>query len=343
VKLAVVLFNLGGPDGPDAVEPFLRNLFADPAVVSLPGLIRWPLAWMIAAHRAPIAREIYARIGCRSPILEETQSQASALERLLKARGHEARVFVAMRYWKPFSDDTASVVVAWRPERTVLLPLYPQFSTTTSASSIRAWSVAARGAGLVGPQSRICCYPRGKGFIAAVVALIREAWARRRPGIEYRLLLTAHGLPKRIIGRGDPYQWQVEQSAAGIVAGLAIKNLDWTLGYQSRVGPLQWIGPATDDEIRKAAGRGLVVAPIAFVSEHSETLVELDMEYAKLAGESGVMDYIRVPTVGIHPGFIDGLAEMVLRAADGEEPVTDCGYRVCPGGFRRCGFDGGQT
>ncbi|MGB8364531.1 MAG: ferrochelatase [Rhizomicrobium sp.] len=344
MRLAVVLFNLGGPDEPEAVEPFLRNLFSDPAVITLPGVVRKPLARFIAARRAPKAREIYAKIGGRSPILEQTQSQAGALEMALVARGFEARVFIAMRCWKPFSEETARAVAAWQPDRTVLLPLYPQYSTTTSGSSLAAWIDAAGRAGLAGGQSRICCYPENSGFIAAETALVRDAWARRKAGIDYRLLLSAHGLPKRVIARGDPYQWQVERSAAAIVAALGIDGLDWTTGYQSRVGPLEWIGPATDGEIRRAGGNGmgLIVAPIAFVSEHSETLVELDIEYARLARECGVADYIRVPTVGIRPEFIDGLAVLVVRAVNGEEPVTDCGGRLCPGGFGRCGFERGK-
>ncbi len=136
------------------------------------------------------------------------------------------------------------------------------------------------------------------------------------PGVDYRLLLSAHGLPKRIIAKGDPYQAQVEQTARAIVDGLGIEGLDWVVCYQSRVGPLAWIGPATDAEIRRAGveGKGVMIAPIAFVSEHSETLVELDIEYAHLAASCGVADYRRVPTVGTHPAFIAGLAQLVQQA-----------------------------
>jgi protoporphyrin/coproporphyrin ferrochelatase len=336
VKLAVVLFNLGGPDSPETIEPFLRNLFSDPAIISLPGLLRRPLARFVAARRAPIAHEIYAKIGGRSPILEETEAQARALESVLSKDGLEVRAFLAMRCWKPFSDEAARAVAAWKPDRTVLLPLYPQYSTTTTASSLDDWYRAARAAGVAGPQSRVCCYPDEPGFVAAEAALIREALARRRPDLDYRLLLSAHGLPKRVIARGDPYQGQVERSAAATVAALGVESLDWRVCYQSRVGPLEWIGPATDAEIRGAGaeGKGLIVAPIAFVSEHSETLVELDIEYAKLARERGVPDYIRVPTVGTHAAFINGLAQLVRRAVD-DASAPD---RFCPVGARRCGF-----
>ncbi|HKD20586.1 MAG TPA: ferrochelatase [Rhizomicrobium sp.] len=340
MKLAVVLFNLGGPDSPEAVEPFLRNLFSDPAIISLPGLLRLPLARFVAARRAPIAREIYAKIGGRSPILEETEAQARALENSLSHRDLEAKTFIAMRCWKPFSDEAAGAVAAWKPDRTVLLPLYPQYSTTTTASSVEDWHRAAARAGLTAPEARVCCYPEEPGFVAAEAALIREALAKRRPGIDYRLLLSAHGLPKRVIERGDPYQSQVESSAAAIVAAAGAENLDWRVCYQSRVGPLEWIGPATDAEIRAASeeAMGLIVAPIAFVSEHSETLVELDIEYAKLARESGARDYIRVPTVGTRTEFIEGLARLVLRALDDKHAAVD---RHCPAGVRCCGYSEG--
>ena len=339
MKLAIVLFNLGGPDRPEAIKPFLQNLFSDPAIIRLPAIFRIPLARFIAARRAPIAREIYAKIGGRSPILEETQAQASAIERTLAARGHEARGFIAMRYTKPFAEDAARAVRQWKPERIVLLPLYPQFSTTSSGSSLTAWRKAAAREGLA-DQARVCCYPWDRGFIEAEAALIREALAKTKPGTHYRLLLSAHGLPKRITEGGDPYQWQVEQTAAALVEKLGIKDLDWRVCYQSRVGPLAWLEPATDAEIRCAAGegKGIVIAPIAFVSEHSETLVELDIEYAKLAREAGVKDYIRVGTVGTRREFIDGLADLVERAAANAAPVA-CDYaRICPARATQCGY-----
>jgi protoporphyrin/coproporphyrin ferrochelatase len=315
VKLAVVLFNLGGPDSLEAVEPFLRNLFSDPAIISLPALLRLPLARFIARRRAPIARHIYSQLGGCSPIVEETEKQARALEAALRAQGHDTRAFVAMRCWHPFSDEAVRAVAAWAPERIVLLPLYPQFSTTTTASSFADWTRAA--AKLAVPTSRIESYPDEPGFIAALAEAVRESWSRTKPGLRYRLLLSAHGLPERVIAKGDPYQSQVERTGKALVERLGIDGLDWRICYQSRVGPLRWIGPATDDEIRRAGGEGLgvVVTPIAFVSEHSETLVELDIEYAGLAREAGVADYIRVPTVGSRPAFIDGLARQVLAAA----------------------------
>lgn len=340
MKLAVVLFNLGGPDSPEAVEPFLCNLFSDPAVISLPKLLRLPLARMIAKRRAPIARDIYSKIGGRSPILEETQAQARALEVALGRHTIEAKCFVAMRAWEPFAAETARVVRAWQADRIVLLPLYPQFSTTTTGSSLEDWKRAARVAGLTAPQYRVCCYPWLDGFVAAEAELITATLRQKQRGVDYRLLLSAHGLPKRTISKGDPYQWQVEKTSQAIVDRLEIAALDWQLCYQSRVGPLEWIGPSTDAEVKRAGteGKGLIVAPIAFVSEHSETLVELDIEYAKLAKEAGVPHYLRVPAVGTHIKFIDGLAGLVARAVAGERVVTCDQGRICPSGLARCGY-----
>jgi len=342
VKLAVVLFNLGGPDSPDAVEPYLRNLFSDPAIIALPGLIRKPLARLIAKRRAPYTREIYAQIGGSSPILQGTQAQARALEVALRASGDDVRAFVSMRCWHPFSDGAAMAVKAFQPDRIVLLPLYPQYSTTTTASSLKDWNRAAAKAGLHVPTARVCCYPAEDGFIAALTDSIRETMAKVKPDVSYRLLLSAHGLPQRVIDRGDPYQKQVEQTAAAVVERLGISDLDWAICYQSRVGPLNWIGPATDSEILRARadGKGVIVAPIAFVSEHSETLVELDMDYYKLAHESGVPDYLRAPVVGVRAPFIAALARLVSNAAAGD--AVACGGQACPPNGR-CGLRGAPS
>jgi protoporphyrin/coproporphyrin ferrochelatase len=337
LRVAIVLFNLGGPDGPEAVEPFLRNLFSDPAIIGLPALMRLPLAYLIARRRAPVARAIYDHIGGASPIVAETQKQARALEEAMT--GIEAKAFIAMRCWHPFSDGAAQAVKAFAPDRIVLLPLYPQYSTTTTASSFKDWDRAAKKAGLTQPNTRICCYPDQPGFIAAMAERIRAAAQDCDPALSYRLLLSAHGLPKRTIARGDPYQWQVERSAAAIVQALEMPELEPVVCYQSRVGPLVWIGPATDAEIRRAGadGKGVIIAPIAFVSEHSETLVELDIEYAKLAREAGVKDYRRARTVGAEPAFIGGLANLVRQAiASTDATLNSAGSRICPETFCRC-------
>lgn len=310
-RVAVVLMNLGGPDCPAAVEPFLYNLFSDPAIVGLPGMLRRPLARLIARRRAMVARGIYDRLGGASPLLANTLEQARALEARL---GDEARVFVAMRYWRPAAEETAREVRDWRPEEVVLLPLYPQFSTTTTSSSLAAWRDAAARIGLECPTRATESYPTAPGFIAALSQLIApvldEAIAA---GGAVRLLFTAHGLPQKTVRKGDPYPQQVNATAAAAVAALGRPGLDWRLSYQSRVGPLAWLAPYTDDEIRAAgaARLTLVVAPISFVSEHSETLVELDDDYRRLARECGVPGYRRVPTVGTHPLFIEALAALV--------------------------------
>lgn len=341
-KIAVVLFNMGGPDSLESVQPFLLNLFSDPAIIRLPGSLRRLVARMITRRRAPAAREIYRQIGGKSPIMEQTRAQAEALQARLVGLG-EVRVFIAMRYWHPMSDFTVQDVIEFGPDRVVLLPLYPQFSTTTSGSSTIDWFRAAIAAGVSVPTVALCCYPNASRLIAVQAELIAAALAQASQHGKPRLLLSAHGLPKKIVARGDPYQWQVEQTAARIVETLDHEGLDWAICYQSRVGPLAWLEPSTDAEVRRAGhdGVALVVAPIAFVSEHSETLVELDIEYRRLAEENGVPHYARVPTVGAHEGFIGCLAELVehaLREApEGRNSLCSAaGDRLCPGRFRRC-------
>jgi len=332
-KTAIILFNLGGPDSPAAIQPFLFNLFNDPAIIRLPSLPRWLLAQLISRRRAKVAGELYGKLGGRSPILPQTEAQAAALEAAL---GPDYKCFIAMRYWHPFASEAAAAVKKWGADRILLLPLYPQFSTTTSASSLGEWQRAAKAAGLTQPSTSIGCYPTEPGFVAAQVALLREALAKISGPV--RLLFSAHGLPKKIVDGGDPYQWQVEQSAAAMVAALNMPGLDWQVCYQSRVGPLEWIGPSTDAEIARAGaeGKALVLAPIAFVSEHSETLVELDIEYAELAHENGVPGYHRVPTVGCRPEFIAGLASLVHGAKYDNGTCSSVGQRLCPAGFAGC-------
>ena len=309
--------NLGGPDSLEAVRPFLENLFSDPAIIGLPRLLRLPLARLVARRRAGVAREIYARIGGRSPLLANTEAQAHALE---EALGSGYRCFVAMRYWYPTSAETAQEVVKWTPDEIVCLPLYPQFSMTTTASSLAAWQDAAVWQGLTCPIRSIRCYPREQRLVEAIAGLVQPVLAAASAGGRSpRLLLTAHGLPKRVVRAGDPYPGQVEQTAAAVVAALSRPGLDWRVCYQSRIGPLEWIGPATDEEITRAGKERvpLVVAPISFVSEHSETLVELDLDYRRLAEASGVPAYHRVATVGVEPGFVESLASLVRSARGG--------------------------
>jgi ferrochelatase len=309
VKIAIILFNLGGPDSLDAVQPFLRNLFGDPAILRLPALIRRPLASFLARRRTDKARGIYAKIGGSSPILGQTEAQARALEEALGS-AQEWRGYVCMRYWHPMTKAVVRSVDRFAPDRVVLLPLYPQFSTTTTASSFKAWNDAATSKV---PTKIIESYPTEPGFIAASVELVKQGLADAGAGPR-RVLFSAHGLPERVIKAGDPYQAQVEQTAKAIAGQLG--EIDWSICYQSRVGPLKWIGPSTDAEIRRAGADrvGVVVYPLSFVSEHSETLVELDIDYRHLAAEAGIATYIRVPAVGTHPLFIAGLARLVRDA-----------------------------
>ncbi|NNG02814.1 MAG: ferrochelatase [Inquilinus sp.] len=337
-RIAVVLFNLGGPDGPDSVRPFLFNLFNDESIIRVPRPFRYLLARLISRRRAVEAGKIYAELGGGSPILPNTEAQAAALTAALGDLG-QVRVFIAMRYWHPMSDAAARAVKAFGPDEVVLLPLYPQFSTTTTGSSLRVWHEAAKSAGLAAPTRTVCCYPGEDGFVDAYAEGIRAALAAASAHGRPRLLLSSHGLPETVVKDGDPYQWQCEQTALAIVERLGIDGLDWLNTYQSRVGPMKWIGPATEDEIRRAGADRvpLVVAPIAFVSEHSETLVELDIEYRELAAEAGVPFYGRVPTVSVAPRFIAGLAAMVRLALAKRRAF--CSHevgRVCPADWRRC-------
>jgi ferrochelatase len=325
VRKAVVLFNLGGPDTPEAVRPFLFNLFSDKAIIRLPGPLRWLVAAVIARRRAPLAAEIYRKLGGASPLLANTEAQARALEAAL---GAEYRCFVAMRYWHPRARATARAVRSWRPDEIVLLPLYPQYSTTTSASSLAEWP------DLGVPTRTICCWPREPGFVAALASRVAAALAEE-PGA--RVLFSAHGLPERTVKAGDPYQWQIEQTAAAIVARVG-RAFDHVICYQSRVGPLRWIGPYTDAEIARAGADKVpaIVVPIAFISEHSETLVELDIDYRALAERSGVPAYRRLPTVGIEPGFIEGLAALIRGV--GRPLQSGEGGRICDSALGGCAF-----
>ncbi len=334
---AVVLFNLGGPDSPAAIRPFLGNLFSDPAILRMPSVARWFLSRLIASRRAPFARASYAKIGGRSPLLERTEEQARALESELAGQG--VRVFVAMRYWHPMAAETAARVAELKPERIVLLPLYPQFSSSTTASSFDDWDRAARDAGLDVPAYRVCCFPEEAGFIAAMVEGTRRGIEECATSGIPRVLFSAHGVPKKYVVAGDPYQDQVERTAAAILAGLAIDELDHVVCYQSRVGRLEWLGPYIDDEIRRAGRDGVpvVVVPIAFVSEHSETLVELDIDYAELAETCEIPKYHRVPTAGTDADFINGLARLVVSALAAADPIiSERGGRVCLEMFGDC-------
>ncbi len=315
-KIAVVLFNLGGPDSKEAIEPFLFNFFTDPNIIALPYPFRWLLAKFISKKRAKKrAGESYGELGNKSPLLENTIAQAQALEKTLNAADTEFKTFVCMRYWHPMAQQVGRDVAKWGADKIVLLPLYPQFSMTTTGSSLEVWGGAMKSAGLQKPVSTVRSYPLNDGFIKASVDNIRRVYeqAQEDGHKNPRVLFSAHGLPEKIIKGGDPYQQQCEQTAEKIAKELGIENPDWAICYQSRIGPMKWIGPSLDEELKRAAEdkRAVVVYPHAFTQEHVETLVELDIEYKKHAEKLGVPGYYRAPTVGTHPDFIEGLARLV--------------------------------
>jgi len=348
-KVAIVLFNLGGPDRPEAIRPFLLNLFSDPAILRVPFFVRPVLARIIARARVTPATANYAILGGKSPLLELTQQQATALEAALPEV--QPKCFIAMRYWHPFSLEAARAVKAWGADELVLLPLYPQYSTTTTGSSLLAWRQAAARAGLAVRTTTLCCYPTDTAYARATAALVRAGYDRARaeldPAVPLRVLFSAHGLPEVIVKRGDPYQWQVEQTVAAVMAELKTmagnETVDSAICFQSRATPQKWIDPSTETEIERAAKdkTAVLVVPIAFVSEHTETLVELDVEYRDLAKQLGVPGYFRVPTQNSDPGFVAALAGLVQRAMErGVGLCSGAGGRVCAAGFGACAFGG---
>jgi ferrochelatase len=273
--------------------------------------------------------------------LPETLKQGEALEIEVAKRVSNVsfKCFPAMRYWRPFVRDAAAAAIDWHATDAILLPLYPQFSSTTTASSLDAWE---RASDL--PCSTICCYPAGRDFAQAHADAILETWRNAGSPANPRVLFSAHGLPKGVIARGDPYQWQVEQSVDA-VKRLLPPEWETRVCYQSRVGPMKWIGPSTEHEI-KTAGRekaGVIVAPIAFVSEHVETLVELDIEYGRLARALKLPFYLRAPTPAAAPRFIAALADLVERALTAPGKVqSETGGRICPAQFGLCAQGSGR-
>ena len=333
MKKAVILFNLGGPDKLESVEPFLFNLFNDPEILSIPSIFRYPLAKFISKKRAPISKNIYKEIGNRSPILELTQEQAKSLEDSLSTKGNY-KCFVVMRCWHPRAVDVIKKVKEFNPEQIILLPLYPQFSASTSGSSINEWNNLCKKENYKIKTKTICCYPTENNFIESHVSLIKKT-LKNIKNKNFKLLFSAHGLPEAKIKNGDPYQWHVEECVKAILSRLKDVNLDYIISYQSRVGPLKWIGPSTDAEIIKCSKekKGIVVVPVAFVSEHSETLVELDIEYKELAEKNGCSFYKRVPALGVEKNFIKSLTELVLQQETRNNFVSSV---KCPSKYLKC-------
>ena len=336
MKKAIILFNLGGPDKLDNVEPFLFNLFYDPAILNLPNFLRYPLAKLISKRRAPIAKKIYEELGGSSPILKLTLEQSNALEKKLNQQDEKNsyKCFVVMRCWHPRAADVINKVKNYNPDEIILLPLYPQYSASTSGSSIDEWNELCRKENYNTKTKIICCYPTEDYFIESHISLIKKT-IEKVENNNFKLIFSAHGLPENKIKKGDPYQWQVEKTVKKIMSKIKNENLDHVLSYQSRVGPLKWIGPSTDEIIIKYSKekKGIVIVPVAFVSEHSETLVELDIEYKKLAEKNGCSFYKRVPALGIEENFIKGLAHLVLKPKTKGNFVSST---TCPSKYKKC-------
>ncbi|MDC6475860.1 ferrochelatase [Candidatus Pelagibacter sp.] len=338
MKKAIILFNLGGPDKLENVEPFLFNLFNDPAILDLPTFLRYPLAKLISNRRAPVAKKIYAELGGSSPILKLTKEQSDALEIKLNQTQEEDeyKCFIIMRCWNPRAKDVIKDVQLYNPEEIVLMPLYPQYSAATSGSSIKEWKDVCKKNNYHVKTSTICCYPTDQNFINAHT---KEIIKKIKDLKNFKLIFSAHGLPEKNIKKGDPYQWQVEQSVKKIVESLNVENLDWILSYQSRVGPLKWIGPSTETIIieNSKIGKHIVLVPIAFVSEHSETLVELDIEYKEIADANGCKNYTRVPALGTNEDFIKAMSELIIKK--NEYKINENLYppkTQCPSNFKKC-------
>lgn len=311
-KIAVVLMNLGGPDSLDAVQPFLENLFSDPDIFKIP-IVQKPLAKLIAKKRAPKVIEEYKLIGGKSPIGYWTEIQRKKLEEKLNDSGKSFEVFVAMRYWKPFTKDVAEQILKTDYEKIFLLPLYPQYSISTTGSSVNEWKRHFRkeNANVVLIEN----YYKNEKYIDAVIERINQALDKFIDKSKVYLLFSAHGIPVSYVKKGDPYQKQIEETVELVINRGRFTNL-YSLAYQSKVGPMKWLEPSTEKEIKRLIHLGyknLLVIPIAFVSDHIETLYELDIEYRKVAEENGIENYIVSTGLNDSDLFIEALKEEIWK------------------------------
>ncbi len=340
-KTAIILFNLGGPDNLFSVKPFLFNLFNDKYIITLPSFFRYFIAWIISVKREKTARKLYSQIGNKSPLLKETKKQLVSLKKKLSGRlESDFKIFICMRHWHPMSFKVVKQVEKYIPDEIILLPLYPQFSTTTSGSSIEDFKDKIDKSNLAKTVCKtICCYPKEKNFIKSHTEKIIESFKLIKNKRDYRILFSAHGLPKKIISFGDPYQWQVEATVKEVIKMLRDPALDYKITYQSRGKSLNWIGADTEDEIKLAGeqGKELVIVPITFVSEHVETQVELDIEYKKIADKHNI-NYIRVPALGINKVFVKSLSDIIIRANKKEGAFFSSSdfTRICPTSYSKC-------
>jgi len=351
-KTAVILFNLGGPDKTESIKPFLFNLFNDKAIISLPQPFRFLLAKLISSKRENTAKEIYANLGGKSPLLDLTIAQADALEKELSFSGN-FKTFVAMRYWEPFSHDIIKKVADYEPDQIIMLPLYPQFSSATSASSIADFAnIFKKNKYLFKEDIKtkiVCCYPTQNDFIKAHCILIKKTLSKHYTDnlSDFRFLFSAHGLPQKIIDKGDPYVFQVRQTITEVVSALSSslkvneEEIDAQICFQSKVGPLKWTSPSLDQELKRTAfdNKIPVIVPIAFVSEHSETLVELDIEYKEKAEKLGITNHVRVPALNSDGHFINSLVEICKKIDKNSDHNIFSGCspdRICPKKMKLC-------
>ncbi|NJK38164.1 MAG: ferrochelatase [Oscillatoriales cyanobacterium RM1_1_9] len=319
-RVGVLLLNLGGPEQLEDVRPFLYNLFSDPEIIRLPfPWLQAPLAWMISTLRYNKSQENYRSIGGGSPLRRITEEQALALQDCLQLTGHDALVYVGMRYWHPFTEEALAKIKRDKVEKLVILPLYPQFSISTSGSSFRLLNrLWEEDPALQQIEYTVIpsWYDR-PGYLRAMTQLIQQELDQCNNADQAHIFFSAHGVPLNYVkDAGDPYQQEIEGCTALVMQMLNRPN-PHTLAYQSRVGPVEWLKPYTEEAIPELAQQGveeLVVVPISFVSEHIETLEEIDMEYRELAEESGIKHFHRVPALNTHPEFINDLAEMVEEA-----------------------------
>ncbi len=319
-RVGVLLLNLGGPDKLEDVGPFLYNLFSDPEIIRLPFTwLQKPLAWFISSRRVKKSQENYKQIGGGSPLRRITDEQGEALKQKLAALGQEANIYVGMRYWHPYTEEAIALLKTDNIEHLVILPLYPQFSISTSGSSFRLldrlWQEDPKLQAI--EYSVIPSWHKQPSYLRAMVQLIEGELDKLANPAEAHIFFSAHGVPKSYVEEaGDPYQKEIEECTAAIMETLNRPNAH-TLAYQSRVGPVEWLQPYTEDAIQELGAKGvknLVVVPISFVSEHIETLQEIDMEYREIAEEAGIHNFYRVPAPNTHPVFIQALAELVQEA-----------------------------
>ncbi|MFN3360316.1 MAG: ferrochelatase [Pseudanabaenaceae cyanobacterium] len=324
-KLGVLLLNLGGPERLEDVYRFLFNLFSDPDLIRLPfPWLQKPIAALIAASRTPFSQENYRAIGGGSPLRQITEQQAQALQAILQEKGIEAKTYIAMRYWHPFAKDTLTEIKQDGISKLVVLPLYPQFSISTTGSSLKEIDQMWAQDPELQKIERITIkswYDR-PGYIRAMAELIDRELAKAPDPDSAYIFFSAHGVPVKYVEKfGDPYQTEMENCVDLIMQCLSREFKSYNchiLAYQSRVGPVEWLQPYTEEAIKRLARRGvqrLVVVPISFVSEHIETLEEIDIEYREVAEAAGIHHFQRVPALNIHPTFIQDLACLVMEAA----------------------------